>query len=137
MKTIVNYLVAIYLGANFMAVYSYIADIIINPSFSSHHISYLGNYLVYFILHRTWLFGLLFPLFALLFYKSQGISRVVYKILFIMIASLILTIIFNKKDLCFVGLPTNTRQFVIYFFTGISLMWLYIKYWHVVKNDIV
>jgi hypothetical protein len=133
MRTMIKYLVAIYLGTVLISAYSYMADMVTNPSFSLRHVDNLGNYLVYFISYRSWLLGLLLPFFALIFYNTRGMGHIVYKVFFIIIASLCLTIIFNRKDLCFVGVPTTIRLFAIYFLTGISLAWIHLRYWHTTK----
>nr|MCS3813271.1 hypothetical protein [Mucilaginibacter sp. X4EP1] len=130
MKSVIYYLVAIYIGSAFLSIYSYIADIIADPSFSLHHLGRFFNYLVYFILYKTWLLGLILPCYALIFYKDTGMEHIFYKISFIIVLSVCLTAVYIKKDLCFVERPKNIRLFAIYFFTGFSLLGIHIRYWH-------
>lgn len=135
MKTVIYYLMAIYIGSAFLSIYSYLADIIANPSFSLHHLGHLFNYQVYFILYKTWLLGLILPCYALIFYKDTGMEHIFYKISFIIVLSVCLTAVYIRKDLCFVERPKNIRLFTIYFFTGFSLLWMHIRYWHKIVTE--
>jgi len=126
---VIYYLVAIYTGTVFLGAYSYLADVII-LHFSFQHLDHLFTYLVYFILYKAWLLGLILPCYALIFYKYNGMERVLYKLSFIIVLSACLSSVFIKRDLCFIGQYKTIRLFSIYFFTGISLLWIHIKYWH-------
>jgi len=69
MKIVARYLTAVYIGVSFLSLYSYLTDIVFYRSSLTMQLQHLLSYLVYFILYKTWLFGLILPVYF--FYVSQ------------------------------------------------------------------
>ena len=130
MKAIAYYLIAIYSGVSFLSIYSCFADVIVDHCLLTMQVQHLLSYLVYFILYKTWLLGLILPIYFLLFYKYYGMEKIFYKITFIVVLSVCLTSIFQTRDLCFGEPPKGIRLFAVYFLTGLSLLYVHLKYWH-------
>ena len=63
MKTMVHYLIAIYSGVSFLSIYSCFADVIVDHCLLTMQVQHLLSYLVYFILYKTWLLGLILPIY--------------------------------------------------------------------------
>ncbi len=131
MKVLVYYLVAIYTGVLLWSIYGYLADILADQCFLTMHWQHLQSYLVYSVLYKAWLFGLILPCYFLMFNKYQGTKYIIYKLSFIVLVSIVLSAIYLKHDLCYIKQPGGARLFVIYLATGLSLLCLHIKYWHI------
>ena len=129
MKIVSRYLIAVYMGVSFLSLYSYLADIVLYHSPVTMQLQHLLSYLVYFILYKTWLFGLILPVYFFMFYKYYGMEKFLYKITFIIVLAVCLTSIYLKRDLDFTEPPKGIRLFAVYLLTGLSLLYVHLKYW--------
>ncbi len=135
MKIVAQYLIAVYIGVCFLSLYNYLVDNILHFSPLTMQLQHLISYLVYFILYKTWLFGLILPVYYFMFYKCYGMEKILYKITFIIVLAVCLSSIYLRRDLYFTEPPKGIRLFVVYFLTGLSLLFAHVKYWHKRDNN--